>query len=247
MPTGVIQVERNLMLISDVHLGASECAEEHFKEAIALAKRRKMSVLAMGDLVENAIRLDMLSEANLPNTEQLNLAHKYLAPLADRGQLIGMISGNHELRTVKTSMLDTTAVLANALEVPYFFSGGLFQLKHGKHTYQLAAIHGRSGSRTNRFLDTQRLRQVYSHADIYAAGHNHALAHRKFYTVEAAPDGTEELRERHEVRTGTFLRWDTQYARQAVFDAGPVGCPIITFGKDDRSVHIDVDTLCWFD
>ena len=236
-----------LVVLSDVHLGAEECAQSRFEEALAYCKRKRSAILLLGDIVENALRMDMQAEQVLDPTGQIKLARDLLKPFVKREQIVGAVRGNHEARSMRAASLDLTDLLAHSLGIPYFGPGGIFRFKAGMNVYQVAGIHGRSGARANKYLDTERLMKVYPEADVWVAGHNHYLGAKPVYAARIGKNGSEELSERWRVRSGTYLKWDSDYAREAVYEPGVVGSPILRFGNEDRVVEVDTHTLRWKD
>ena len=241
-------VGRTLVIISDVHVGAEEHAEREFDEALRWVKDEGALLLANGDLADNSIASgkapgEKLLGQKLWPTEQAKIVCEKLKPFAKKGKLIGIVRGNHEARTRREALFDLCEFSAYTLEVPYLGVGGYHRFNAGSQQYTIAVQHGRSGA-ANGFTECERMMKLYPQAELVALGHNHHLASRKVYGIGLAKDGTEELREVWQCRTGSFLRY-AEYVREMVLTPQRMGCPIVRFDPKQHEIKVDIDTLSW--
>ena len=84
---------------------------------------------------------------------------------------------------------------------------------------------------------------MYEDAEAIFLGHNHHLGYEVDYHL-SIDDGSEVVRSRHMVRTGTFLGYP-DYAREKGYAPRAQGCPIVTLDAKTHLIEIDVETLRW--
>lgn len=238
-----------LVIFSDVHIGADTFDEPHFLEAVEYCKRTKCKVFLNGDIVENAIVSgsapgEKLLEQKLVPTEQIKYASDAFKPIAKAGNIIGMTRGNHEARSRREALVDLSDILAHSLGVPYLGLGGYVKLKHGAQEYTLALHHGSHGS-VNTWRELDRLATLYTQADLVGAGHDHNFCTREITSIGLDENNDEYVRIVHQVRTGTYLKY-ADYARGGLYTPTPTGSPIINFSSTEKKIHVDVNTLRWY-
>jgi predicted phosphodiesterase len=235
-----------IVILSDVHIGATEHCEREFDTTLAWIKRNKAWVILNGDIVENAIVSGkapgekLLGQALVP-TDQLIEARNKLKPLAKR--IVYSTRGNHESRTRREAMLDITELLSEMLGVPYAGVGGIIRFQAGSRVYTFGIQHGRSGGK-NIWLETGKMLDLYPDADLVALGHNHALGAVSAGGIVVGKTGTETIRERWQVRTGSYLGF-ADYVREMMLRPGNVGSPIIHLDPARHKLTVDVETLSW--
>lgn len=237
-----------LLIVSDVHIGATEHAEREFDEALLWAKENDALVLPNGDIADNAITSGkspgekLLGQSKWP-TEQCKIAHDKFKPFARRGRLVGFTRGNHDARTRREALFDICEFVAHVLGVPYLGIGGYLRFVTGSQLYTIAVQHGRSGA-ANPWLEPDRLCRLYSAAELVALGHNHHLAARTVPAIGVSPEGTECLRETWQVRTGSYLRY-CDYVREMALTPQRLGSPIVRFDSKRHQIEVDTKTLSW--
>ena len=239
---------RTLVLMSDIHIGAEEHCEKEFDEALRWVKENDAMLVLNGDIVENAIVSGsspgekLIGQAELP-TEQMKIAISKFKPLAKKGRIAGITRGNHDARTRREALLDLCDLLAHAIGVDYWGVGGLFRVQAGTEWYHGAMHHGRSGAQ-NIWLELDKLMKLYPSAEFVACGHNHHLASREVYSIGVSREGSEAVKQRHQIRTGSFLGYP-DYVREMALLPQKVGCPILRFEAKSHQFSVDVDTLSW--
>jgi len=85
-----------LLVFSDVHIGAKECQEDFARERLAHCLKQRIYVMGLGDLIENAIvggKSDVYEQKLTPEV-QIETAVEWLMPLAKAGLLLGLHEGN---------------------------------------------------------------------------------------------------------------------------------------------------------
>lgn len=247
-PITKLTSSRKLVIFSDVHIGAEAHAEREFDEALRWARDERAMVYLNGDIIENSqvegkIPGEMLLEQSLHPTEQVKLAVDKFRYFSRRGRIVGVTRGNHEARSRRRAMIDLSEILAHTLDVPYLGIGGMVRLQAGRELYPLAIHHGKSGGK-NIYTELDRMTGLYPLAELVALGHNHALDARRVQHIGISPEGVEEVRERWQVRTGSYLRY-ADYAREAVLTPSPLGSPVVSFAAKEHDIDVDVETLRW--
>lgn len=248
IPLVELNKSRKLVILSDVHVGAEAFDEEHFNETIRYINETKAKVLGNGDLAENSIiegksaGEKLLEQKNFP-TEQIKYIISRLRPIAKRGDLVGIIRGNHESRTRRDALLDLCEIIAEALESSYLGIGGYQRYRTGRQVYVGAVQHGKSCS-SNTWMELNRMEKIYPSAEFVALGHDHQLAHRAVAYLSINDQGKEVVKLRHQVRTGTYLKY-ADYARNMCLAPGEVGSPVLTFSDKEHQINVDTSTLSW--
>lgn len=237
---------RPIVILSDVHIGATEHCEREFDAALEWIRENRAWVILNGDLVENAIVSgsapgEKLLGQSLVPTDQLLVAKAKLKPLARR--IVYSTRGNHEGRTRRESLLDISEILAEMLGAPYAGVGGLLRFQAGSQVYTFAIQHGRSGGK-NIWLETGKMLDLYPEADLVALGHNHALGAVSSGGIVTSKTGGETIRERWQVRTGSYLGF-ADYVREMVLRPGNIGSPVIRLDPNEKRISVDVETLSW--
>jgi len=237
-----------LVIFSDVHVGASEFMEAHFLEALKYCKSNNAKIILNGDIAENAIASGdapgekLLGQSRFP-TDQVKYVISKFKPFAKNGDVIGITRGNHEARTRRESMLDICDVIAESLGAPYWGIGGYVVLNFGKNRYVGAVQHGKSAG-SNTWAELEKLAKLYYDAEWCAMGHNHDFGHRVLTYFGVDSNGEEIPSHRHLIRTGTYLGY-AEYVRNMCAPPGRLGSPIIKFSKSNHKIKVDVSTLSW--
>jgi len=237
-----------LVIFSDVHIGANEFQEDKFLEALKFCKKEDAKIILNGDIAENSIISgsdagEKIVEQKDHPTDQIKYATSKFRPFAKEGRIIGITRGNHESRTRRTAMLDICDILADSLQVPYWGVGGYVVLQHGSQRYIGAVQHGKSAG-ANTWTELDKLMRAYHNAEFGALGHNHDLNVRQVNYFGLDADDEENLIQRYQIRTGTYLGY-AEYCRDSCIMPSLIGSPILSFGSKSHSISVDVQTLCW--
>ena len=237
-----------LVIFSDDHLGADAFDEARFDDCIRWCLENEALVYLAGDHVENSVASgkdpgEKLLEQAIWPTEQIKSFVSKLRPLAKKGRIAGALRGNHEARTRRESLLDVSELIATMLDTPYDGVGGLIRFQAGARVYS-AGIHHGSRAGANTWLELDRMLRLYPTADLVSLGHNHDFNARQVTHIDVATDGTEMIRRRWQVRSGTMLRF-ADYARAMCLTPSVIGHPVIRFSPKAQEVSVDISTLAW--
>lgn len=184
--------EIEIVPLADLHIGSPECDEELIKEVCDyISKTPNCYTILNGDIVDNATRSSIGSvfEETMSPKEQVNRATYYLKPIAEKGKIINITVGNHELRSEKdTGLSPSDLLLANlmkyddSLNERYCVDGAYTFLtipnrkksKLSTVTFTIFNLHGTGGG-TRIGAKVQKLddMQMVAPAQIYIRSHTH--------------------------------------------------------------------------
>lgn len=137
-----------------------------------------------------------------------------LRPLVQAGKLLGLHTGNHEMRSTLATGLDPAAVLARQLRVPYLGYTAFHKWLVGNVVYHVVTLHGRSAARSpsGRLNVLRSLRDI-ADVDLYLMGHLHdRQVHREVvYEIDDRSDSV-VAKTRYYIIVGGFLEWPGSYA-----------------------------------
>lgn len=226
--------EFKLSTLGDFHWGSPYCNGAAIKRALESSK----NIILMGDLIECATRYSIgagVYEQGLNAQEQVEQVLELLEPHKDK--IIGLHSGNHELRVYRESGIDVSSMIARALDVPYLGYAGYIEIKTGKKLWSIYSTHGSTGAATT----TGKMRKCHNltdvaRTDIYLMAHTHALAQERD-NVGSIRYGRFTPVERHFVLTGSFLEYGG-YAEIKNYPRMDTGFAELTLKED--AVHVNL-------
>jgi hypothetical protein len=158
-------------------------------------------------------------------SEQLKRLFKMLKPLADNKKILGMITGNHEMRVAYSTSLNPVELIADELGVPYFGYQGYVTVKVGSQIYHLFLHHGAGGGCSPAGkLNAMRALNKVAIADVYLSGHTHG----KLYdndVLMSINDATGKVEPyiRHYIACGSFLEYWGGYAEMKLLSPSMTG------------------------
>lgn len=190
----------DLVLLSDLHAGCQNWAEELLKRDIdAIKNNPHARVLIPGDLFQRDLKNHKVGDVykqKLSPSEQRDKAEEILTPIKDK--IIGILQGNHDARGSDDS--NPVKDLCRFLGTHYFedeicvqFSVG--SQKNGKPcVYTGYGIHGVAGGTVGNIANALTRLINICDADFYFAGHAHQMVtfplgwfRRDLYNHKMAP------------------------------------------------------------
>ncbi len=164
-----------LLMITDVQLGAVECKEDRvieFRDWV-LDKPNRF-VFFGGDMIDAATKMSIAScyQNKWNPSKQIFKIAEMLAPL--RHRVLGYVSGNHEARTSKVD-IDAGEWIASLLRIPWSSGKQLIDVHFGEHKpFKVDLWHGR-GSASTKGAKAQMLSRFMHQGDsqLYLCGHLH--------------------------------------------------------------------------
>lgn len=245
-----------LLPLGDIHIGDKafgKAGRKKLKGYIEWALEHPNSrVFLMGDIYNVASRTSKTSPFESSASEYQE-ALEIFHPV--RGQIIGVITGNHENRMQDAFGFNPLVPFCAELGVPYLGYSAIIRFKVGLRTdtgagkgayrqvYHLYAHHttgggGGLGASINRKVKLQELVQG---VDAYLGGHSHQMV-TGFRTV--FEPGQRDVVERKVayIDTGSFLDWKDSYAEAGQLSPGKLGAPRIRLDgrKDKHDLHVSM-------
>lgn len=230
----------------DLHYGSKYCDIKSIKKVIKwINETPNTYVIGMGDFLETGTKHSVAGsvfEQNKFLQEQFEGLTEELKPLAKKGKILGLLTGNHEKRIYNESGLDLGKLIAKELDVPYFGNGIFMKLKIGEQNYTLYATHGSSGSKlpytkVKAVLDLARFIDV----DIYCYGHVHELQHhaQSYYKIDTKNKCVKEY-DKHFILTGSYLDYWNSYSEEKNMLPGKKGSPKIKLHSDNKEIRVSL-------
>ena len=256
--------------IGDIHLGSIACVEDELQKTLqAVLHNPKAYMIGMGDMTEcitkNDPRFDVggladwVVKDNIVESQRQRVV-ELLKPLADKGKIITLLTGNHEETVHSVWQYDMTRNLCQDLKVSYggyscfvvmnFLRGKRTSVQHDTHEYIIHCHHGAGGAQTEGSRTMRLMRLVNDiEAHIYLMGHLHCIT---TYT----PDRLSHFRGRIKstnliaTTTGSWLKAYAQphkgrqlnasYAEQKGYKPNRLGCPVIHINPDKNWFKVEV-------
>jgi len=175
-----------IVIISDPHYGNPLFSEKHFTRTIDFVKNNPdVYCILNGDLCESSLRTskgDIYKQVGTPQDQRDWIIEK-LTPLHDR--ILGMTSGNHEMRIYNEAGMDISKDIAAAFHVPYRQEGIFLKIMFGDgndsvegrpYVFWAYCTHGYGGARTKsaKAVKAERV-AAWVHTDFIAMAHDHVV------------------------------------------------------------------------
>lgn len=235
--------KKYLLPFGDLHYGHPNCDHEAAIGYLEWARKNDAWILLMGDLVENSSKESVgagVYEQILNPDEQKYRIVEMLEPYKDL--CLGLLTGNHEERTFKTSGHDPSRAIARMLEVPYLRYGAFLRLLVNGIGYTVYATHGGSGAATSSGkLNAVKKMANFVEADVYLMGHMHDLLTES--SVKKVLDlRNKVVRDRRQTFcvTGSFLTYEDSYSEMKCYSPGRIGSPRIRLSGESEDCHVSL-------
>ena len=162
---------------------------------------------------------------------------KALKSLANKGKILGAITGNHNF-ALHTITDGTYGEISHNLEIPYLGYQGFILLNINGIEYKIFIHHGTGGGRTkgSKVNSAMRLNQV-AIADLYISGH----IHDNFSVSDAIfeiEDGHLVQKRRVYVAAGSFLQYFGGYPEMQLLAPSLPGTLLLEFSGSRKSINV---------
>lgn len=220
-----------LFPLSDIHLGSAQCDIEFFdvwRKEFEKAPENK-AIYLLGDLLEfPRASLDAYNIC-MSTHDALERIIELLEPYKD--YIRWVVSGNHEIRTMREHNFDISKSIANRLDANYSRNDFFDKIVEDDKELVIYGKHGTKTSRNQNLAMNNFIRDMADiDANLYLQGHNHYCSFDSNYRR-----GYDEGDRRYYAFTGHFLKYDG-YAR----DKGlPLSQPSFLRLTVDKNLHID--------
>ncbi len=247
---------------SDLHYDNPYSSLKHAQRTLNIISANEDTYTILnGDLLETVTKLskgDIYKQKRTPQ-EQRDDVIDLLTPI--KRKILGMTTGNHEMRIYHETGIDLSKDIAQILNIPYRPEGILLKVSFGDgnnrtkgspYTYWIYATHGYGGARTKaaKAVKVERL-STWIHADCYIMSHDHV--------VNVAPDiyllpdnrgsvnpesgfitGRVRAVRKMLVKSNSFVKWGG-YSEQGGFPPSDLASPVIVLaGEGDPKVSVTV-------
>ena len=166
-----------VVLIGDVHYGSPECNFDKFQRMINYCVEKNIYILLMGDLLELATKTSIAggwAEQQEIAQKQYEVMADALKPASNKELIIGLYTGNHEMRAYNSIGVNIMKLMCRELKVPYLGPAGWNILKVEKETYSIYGLHGSTAAQSDGTVLTAAERLSMSfYCDVFAMAHAH--------------------------------------------------------------------------
>lgn len=220
-----------LFPLSDIHLGSAQCDTEFFdywRKEFEKAPDNK-AIYLLGDLLEfPRASLDAYSVC-MSTHDALERVIELLEPYKE--YIRWVVSGNHEIRTMREHNFDISKSIAHRLDANYSRNDFFDVIVENDKELVIYGKHGTKTSKNQNLAMNNFIRDMADiDANLYLQGHNHYCSFDSNYRR-----GYNNGDRRYYGFTGHFLKYDG-YAR----DKGlPMSQPSFLRLTVDKNLHID--------
>ncbi len=231
----------DVTFIGDVHFGSPQCDIDRFCTMIEYCNDNNRHVFLMGDLIECSTRHSVgagVYEQTMTADSQHELMVEWLRPLAEKGLIIGSISGNHEARVYKETGVNIGKALCRELKIPYLGEACWNTFQVGKQNYSIYTLHGTGGCVFDgtALLKLERLSASFF-GDAVCMGHVHKCI-SSIVLMQKVVDGRVVEHRKHLVITGSYLDYDKSYGQSMGLPISKKGSPRLRFHADKHDVEV---------
>lgn len=179
--------------IADTHLGSPQCDEDYVRALVDENIKNHWYTFLCGDLLDVGLKDSKSDVYTQTGTVGywLDKAVDIFRPLAENGLILGVVSGNHEQRLMRSAGFDITHEICERLEIGHLYSPYVVlamvsvgtqnsrRSRNGQQTpygysYVIRLAHGHGGGSTagGRALALDKA-ALSIDADLYLQGHTH--------------------------------------------------------------------------
>lgn len=229
-----------IMFTSDEHIGSMATDYDAWLNSIDyLFDTPGLYAVNVGDPIENQKKFrtvsPILSQVISP-TLQPQVYGQVLLEMFNRGKLLAMSGGNHDLEFDERIFGEGDLKQYAERLVPYFDGKGLVELVVGDVTYRILMMHK---TRYHSFINTlhgaKREYQLTLPADIVVTAHTHKPGFEEYHHYQMAAElGLDFGGVSFLIQTGTFKVNDTYSKRY--WTKGVIGTPTVVLHPDRREM-----------
>ena len=232
-----------LLFLGDVHLGSPQCDVDRFLRMVKFCLDNRLYVLLTGDLLEMATRGSVgagIYEQEVKGQSQVEQMVEFLAPLAKKELIVGLLTGNHEARVYDATGINVSKAIANELGVSYLGDACWNVFRVGSQRYTCYSLHGRTNARFDgtALLALERISTSFD-ADIVAHAHTHKLANSSVLIQRTVNRCVKEFK-KHLILTGSFLKYDGGYAQVVGLPISKLGSPKVKLFANRHDVSVSI-------
>lgn len=229
--------------ITDIHFGSKQTNLKKLNEILKFIEDTPdCYTILLGDQTETATKQSVgmgVYDEDVDLRSQLRVLSNLLRPLARKNKILGILTGNHEMRVAYATSINPAELLAEKLDVPYFGFQGYLIVKVGSQIYKIFAHHGVGGGCTpsGKLNAMRKLNQV-ALADIYMSGHTHGKLWDHDLIMEMDEEtGIVKPKMRYYVVAGSFLEYWGGYAEMKLLPPSATGTIAMKLMHDKKEVR----------
>ena len=234
----------NIIPISDIHLGHKCCNKEKLLEIIKfIEKKPNTYTVLLGDQCECATKTSVgmgIYEEEMNVGAQLKWLYKAFKPLADKGKILGVCTGNHENRLAQFANIDPAQILADKLEVPFLGWQGYLALVVNGIVYTVSAFHGAGGgtSKASKLNMSKKIKHI-ADCDLYLSGHTHdKMQDEELKYIFDLENKKLAPMKKHFVVCGSFLEYWNSYPEMKGLEPAITGSVLVTLSGDKKEIKV---------
>lgn len=235
--------------IADCHIGDPNFDEQKLMRYIDWIKKTDNArAILVGDIMNTATKesvSDSYSEVMNP-MQQLNYATKLFEPIKDK--ILAVTTGNHERRIMRSTSIDTSAMLAASLGAFYREDGLFLKIRVGKNardtkrvTYLIYATHGFGGGK-KMGGKANNLQSISNNifADVYIIGHTHTLqAFQDIFLMPDPQNNTVREIKRTYCNAAAFLKYGG-YGEEKGYTPSKLGTVRLRLDGKRKDCHVSI-------
>ena len=246
LPADLQHIE--IEIFSDLHIGSKRCDFKLIQERIKrVQENSNVYAIVLGDVCNTALKNSKsdVYEDELSPKEQLNQACMLFEPIKDK--ILGIVSGNHDLRIAKETGIDIIYLMAKQLKIEsrYDATACLLFIRFGnngkrKVVYSLYMSHGTgiSGRTVGAKANGLERRGQIVDADIVCIGHTHSpLTFRTSSYKVNYQNNVAVMTEQVFVNASATLNWES-YAEQSGYKPSSKHSPVILLDGKEKKILV---------
>jgi hypothetical protein len=242
----------DIVFLGDIHVGSASFDRDYFENMIDfLAEQDNYRIVGMGDFMENTPPNHHNFDWTHIDKEFLNAddQHAYIVEWFSKidDKILGLIEGEHDLRTSPLTGHSWTRWTCHDLNIPYLGLSSIFRLTfqriHERRSWDFYIWHGRySGRKIGGAVNKLHEAASNWNCDIYAMGGTHYL-HADIDQVGLLnSSGNLEKRKRAFLLTGSFLESYQEdidsYAEPKQYPLQRMGSPKVKIYPSKGDLHV---------
>jgi hypothetical protein len=230
-----------VMFVGDCHVGSPQFDEERLLANLNYCFKNSIYIFLTGDLVECSTRHSVgcgVYEQKFPVEIQHEKVVERLRPLANKGLIIGSLSGNHSERVFKEVGFNISKALCRELDIPYLGDACWNKFIVGSESYDIYALHGRSNARFDgtALLAVERISSSFF-CDMLIHAHMHKCCN-SIVLQQKIVHGQVVEHKKHLLITGSYLKFDGGYAQTAGLPPSKLGSPKVRFYSNRHDILV---------
>jgi hypothetical protein len=242
--------EFQLALAGDVHVGSLNADLRAFEATIDYCIENETYLIMMGDLVDAITPKDIRYDASNMDREHLTISEQFeyiedeLGRLK-RGQLLGMVVGNHYSKWAINACSDEKIRMCKRLGARFLGLHAMYRFDMPHDSFKLSVFHGagggyQMGSTMNKLVQEP----AKFTADVYAQGHSHNLYHFGKPILEYEEEEEDRQKRKLYINTGCYLKTYREgvggYGESKGYSPQLIGFSCVKFKEFSRPVANDM-------